>query len=121
MIVKNIFYLYLFLISLTSLAQFPTVKDLSTGQGTIGGLDPNWTVSQPISLTSIPTNPDIYNYTPAFINDNCAPTSWVSPTTLPAPINNGNWIIAQGTNCETKGGTGEYRFFRLKWVTDTKM
>ena len=114
MIVKNIFYLYLFLISLTSLAQFPTVKDLSTGQGTIGGLDPNWTVSQPISLTSIPTNPDIYNYTPAFINDNCAPTSWVSPTTLPAPINNGNWIIAQGTNCNTTGGTGEYRFFRLK-------
>ena len=113
MIVKNIFYLYLFLISLTSLAQFPSVKDLSTGQGTIGGLDPNWTVSPLIPLTSIPTNPDVYTYTPAKIITKCAST-WVTPSALAAPINNGNWIMEPGSDCSAKYVLGGYQFFRLK-------
>ena len=114
MIVKNIFCLYLFLISFTSFAQFPKVKDLSTGQGTVGSLDPNWLVSPLIPLTSIPTNPDVYTYTPALINSNCAPGSWVDPNSLPIPVNNGKWIIAQGENCATLGAPGGYRFFRIK-------
>ena len=114
MIVKNIFYLYLFLISLTSLAQFPTVKDLSTGQGTIGGLDPNWSVSNYMPLTTIPSHPDSYTYTPALINSNCSPGNWVAPNSLPTPINNGNWITSQNPNCTTPGLAGGYIFYRLK-------
>ena len=114
MIVKNILYLYLFLISFTALAQFPNLKDLSTGQGSVGGLDSRWLVSPLIPLTSVPTNPDSYTYTPALINSNCAPGSWVAPNSLTAPINNGNWIIAQGENCTTIGTPGGFRFFRLK-------
>ncbi|MFN5443136.1 MAG: PKD-like domain-containing protein, partial [Crocinitomicaceae bacterium] len=93
---------------------FPNLKDLSTGQGAVGSLDPVWTVSNLIPLNTIPTNPDIYTYTPALINNNCAPGSWVSASSLPAPINNGNWIIAAGENCLTNGTPGGFRFFRLK-------
>lgn len=112
---KRIFNILFFFISLISYAQkFPSAKELSTGQGSVGSLDPVWMVSELIPLTIIPTNPDIYTYNKAFINSNCAPNSWVNPTSLPAPINNGNWVIANGENCTTNGTPGGYRFFRLK-------
>lgn len=85
---------------------FPNPNTLSTGQGTIGQLDPIWTVSQWYN-----TNPGSPNgsgpvYTPALIQNNCAPGSWANP--LPGA----NWITGQGANCNLNAAFG-FRYFRL--------
>ncbi len=107
---------YLLLVALffgtTTFAQlFPDPSTLSTGQGTVGANDPLWTCSQ--WYTSQPADPSSAVYTPALINNNCAPGSWVDPSTLPTPMNNGNWITGQDANCATNTASG-YRFFRLE-------
>lgn len=92
---------------------FPKLKDLSTGQGNVGDLDPNWLISEFIPSNQVPTNPDIYTYSKALINNNCAPGAWVNPGSLPSPVNNGNWITSQGEDCSRVGISGGFRFFRL--------
>ncbi|MES2287208.1 MAG: PKD domain-containing protein [Bacteroidota bacterium] len=87
---------------------FPNPAALSTGQGAPGTLDPNWTVSP--WYGGSPPNPMGLSYTPALINNNCAPGAWVNPGALPPPVNNGNWISGSGTPCT--GGAG-YLYFRL--------
>lgn len=87
---------------------FPNPATLSTGQGTPGSLDPLWTVSP--WYAGSPPNPIGLSYTPGLINNNCAPGSWVEPSTLPPPVNNGNWISSSGSPCI--GGAG-YQYFRL--------
>lgn len=52
------------------------------------------------------------NYTSALINYNCAPGAWVDASTLPPPVNNGNWITGPDANCATNTNAG-YRYFRL--------
>lgn len=95
----------------TSLAQaFPNPITLSTGQGPIGSFDPIWLVSPWYS--SNPPNPMGLSFTPAVINNNCAPGSWVDPASLPAPVNNGNWITGPGPNCSGNLNAG-YIYFRL--------
>jgi gliding motility-associated-like protein len=89
---------------------FPNPATLSTGQGAIGTLDPLWLVSP--WFASAPPNPIGLAYTPALINNNCAPGSWVNPATLPPPINNGNWITGNDANCANNTAAG-YRYFRL--------
>ena len=90
---------------------FPNPASLSTGQGPIGSLDPNWEVSP--WYTTNPPNPIGLTYSPALINNNCAPGAWVTPSRLPAPINNGNWITGSDANCGTNLRDG-YRYFRIK-------
>ncbi len=90
---------------------FPNPATLSTGQGTPGNTDPIWTCS-PWYATQ-PTDASGATFTPALINNNCAPGSWVNPSSLTAPMNNGNWITGQDANCATNTSTG-YRFFRLE-------
>ena len=87
---------------------FPNPATLSTGQGSIGSIDPIWVVSPWYS--SNPPNPMGLSYSSAVINNNCAPGSWVDPAALPPPVNNGNWISSSGTPCT--GNTG-YLYFRL--------
>ncbi len=89
---------------------FPNPATLSTGQGTPGTSDPIWTVSGWFSTN--PPNPSGLSYSPALINNNCAPGSWVSPSSLPPPVNNGNWITGSGSNCGTNTNDG-YLYFRL--------
>lgn len=89
---------------------FPNPATLSTGQGTVGSNDPLWLCS-PWSST-VPGNPMLETYSPTLINNNCAPGSWVTPSTLPAPMNNGNWITGTESNCATNTVSG-YRYFRL--------
>lgn len=88
---------------------FPNSSSLSTGQGPVNSLDPVWTVSQqwyatdpgsPTTAVPAPT------FTPALINNNCAPGAWV------APMAGTNWITGQDANCATNTGAG-YRYFRL--------
>ena len=88
---------------------FPNPATLSTGQGTPGTLDPLWLVS---GWYGVPPNPMGLAYTPALINNNCAPGSWVNPATLPPPVNNGNWITNPGFPCVNNTATG-YIYFRL--------
>jgi gliding motility-associated-like protein len=92
---------------------FPTPADLSTGQGTIGGADPIWTVSQNWYASLPAPNPMTLNYTTALINYTCAPGAWVDPAALPPPVNNGNWITGGEGSCATNTAAG-YRFFRLR-------
>ncbi len=114
MFIRNNYIFLIFFISFYSFSQkFPSLKELSTGKGSIGGLDPVWLISEYIPLTTIPTNPDSYTYKKALINANCAPNAWVNPSSLSAPVNNGNWISSQGESCTTTGIPGGYRFFRL--------
>ncbi|HLP20374.1 MAG TPA: hypothetical protein VK174_08735, partial [Chitinophagales bacterium] len=88
---------------------FPNPATLSTGQGTPGTNDPIWTVSGWYSTN--PPNPMGLTYSPALINNNCAPGSWVDPASLPPPTNNGNWITgASACNNNTNDG---YLYFRL--------
>lgn len=95
----------------TAMAQaFPNPVTLSTGQGAIGSFDPIWTVSPWFS--SSPPNPMGLSFTPAVINNNCAPGSWVDPAGLPPPVNNGNWITGPGPNCSGNLNAG-YLYFRL--------
>ncbi|MES2800336.1 MAG: lectin-like protein [Bacteroidota bacterium] len=89
---------------------FPNPSTLSTGQGTPGTNDPIWLCS-PWSAT-IPGNPMLEVYSPTLINNNCAPGSWVDPASLPPPMNNGNWITGQESNCADNSNSG-YRYFRL--------
>ncbi|MDP1746371.1 MAG: hypothetical protein Q8L90_12385, partial [Bacteroidota bacterium] len=89
---------------------FPNPATLSTGQGTPGSLDPIWTVSPWYS--SSPPNPMGLSYSPALINNNCAPGAWVDPAALPPPINNGNWITGSDAPCSGNTNDG-YRYFRL--------
>jgi gliding motility-associated-like protein len=89
---------------------FPNPATLSTGQGTPGSIDPLWVVS-----ALYPNNPPSSmsaTYSPALINNNCAPGAWVSPSALPPPINNGNWITQNGIPCGD--GTNGYIYFRLQ-------
>ena len=99
----------LFIYKLT-IAQFPNPTTLSTGQGTPGSQDPIWQCS-PWSAT-IPGNPMGLTYGPTLINNNCAPGAWVDPSSLAAPLNNGNWITGTEANCATNTTAG-YRYFRL--------
>lgn len=100
-----------FLCSVYGHAQtFPNPSTLSTGQGPIGSLDPIWQVSP--WYTASPPNPIGLSYSPALINNNCAPGSWVNPATLPPPVNNGNWITGNDANCANNTTAG-YRYFRL--------
>ena len=89
---------------------FPNPATLSTGQGVPGTIDPIWVVSQ-LYITT-PPNPMGLVYTPALINNNCAPGAWVSPSALPTPINNGNWITQNGIPCGN--GTNGFIYFRLQ-------
>jgi gliding motility-associated-like protein len=89
---------------------FPNPATLSTGQGLPGNIDPIWLVSQ-LYITN-PPNPLGLTYSPALINNNCAPGSWVTPSSLSPPINNGNWITENGVPCGNN--TGGYIYFRLQ-------
>jgi hypothetical protein len=89
---------------------FPNPATLSTGQGVPGSIDPIWLVSQ--LYINNPPNPMGLVYTPALINNNCAPGAWVSPSALPPPINNGNWITQNGIPCGN--GTNGSIYFRLQ-------
>lgn len=89
---------------------FPNPTTLSTGQGTVGSNDPIWTCSQ--WYTTEPTSTSGATYTPALINNNCAPNAWISPATLAPPLNNANWITGADSDC-SQNRTSGYRFFRL--------
>ena len=110
---RSLIFSLLLVTTYTFSQTFPKLKELSTGQGKIGDLDPNWMISEYISSNQVPTNPNLYNYTKALINNNCAPGSWVDPSSLPFPVNNGNWITSQGESCNRTGIPGGFRFFRL--------
>jgi gliding motility-associated-like protein len=105
-----------FFILITSLVvtvnaqSFPDPATLSTGQGAPGALDPLWIVSP--WYTSNPPNPMGLSYSPALINNSCAPGFWVDPASLPPPVNNGNWITGSDASCATSTNDG-YRYFRL--------
>ena len=108
---KNFLLLISFILYLSENLQaqaFPNPATLSTGQGAPGTQDPLWVASP--WFTSSPPNPIGLTYSPALINNNCAPGAWVSPNALPPPVNNGNWIT--GTDAPCTGITG-YRYFRL--------
>jgi gliding motility-associated-like protein len=101
--------LFLFLSTGVFAQSFPNPATLSTGQGTPGNNDPLWLVSGWYS--SNPPNPMGLTYTPALINNNCAPGAWVDPATLPPPTNNGNWISG-ASPCSSNTSDG-YIYFRL--------
>ena len=89
---------------------FPNPASLSTGQGVIGTIDPLWQASP--WYAAAPPNPMGLTYISTLINNNCAPGSWVDPASLPAPVNNGNWITGSDDDCATNTNSG-YRYFRL--------
>ena len=89
---------------------FPSPQETSTGQGTIGTIDPNWTTSK--WFLSNPPNPIGLDYYPTLINNNCAPGAWMNPTLLPYPLNTANWITGIGTDCEQNDSVA-YKYFRL--------
>ena len=89
---------------------FPNPASLSTGQGAPGSLDLLWQVSPWYS--SSPPNPIGLTYSPALINNSCAPGAWVNPAALPPPVNNGNWITGSDAPCSANTNAG-YRYFRL--------
>jgi gliding motility-associated-like protein len=108
---KKLLFLLFLIFTINGYSQlFPNPATLSTGQGVIGTFDPIWLVSP--WYTSSPPNPIGLTYTPALINNNCAPGSWVDPASLPAPVNNGNWITGNEANCANNTADG-YRYFRL--------
>jgi gliding motility-associated-like protein len=108
---KHLIVCITLVISFLGMAQsFPNPASLSTGQGAVGTLDPIWLVSP--WFASAPPNPIGLSYSPALINNNCAPGSWVNPATLPPPVNNGNWITGNDANCASNTAAG-YRYFRL--------
>lgn len=88
---------------------FPNPATLSTGQGAPNTLDPVWLVSDWFNV--YPSNTMTMNYSAAYISNNCAPGSWIDPTTLPPPVNNGNWISSSGMPCD--GISNAYVAFRL--------
>ena len=89
----------------------PNPSQLSTGQGPVGTLDPNWQVSNTLfPLGGAIPNPIGLVYSPALINNNCAPGAWVNPASLAPPLNNGNWISSNtGTVCDREAGSRYYR------------
>ncbi len=87
---------------------FPPAASLTTGQGAVGSNDPIWLATD--WYTVVPPNPMGLTYAPALINNPCVTNFWVNPSTLPSPLNNGNWITGSGALCS--GQTG-YRYFRL--------
>lgn len=90
---------------------FPNPSALSTGQGPIGTFDPIWQVS-PL-MPHMPPNPmSGITFSPAYIDNNCAPGSWVDPASLPPPVNNGNWITSPGQPCANNSAAG-YIYYRL--------
>jgi gliding motility-associated-like protein len=102
---------FLFLYGSVYSQSFPNPATLSTGQGAAGTIDPIWQTSTSW-FGSLPLpNPMTLTYAPALINNNCAPGSWVNPAALPPPVNNGNWITANGP-CATSS-TVSYIFYRL--------
>ena len=109
---KSIIFLVSFLVfSKQSYAQtFPNPASLSTGQGAANTIDPLWLASPWYTVS--PPNPMGLTYISTLINNNCAPGAWVDPTTLPAPVNNGNWITGSDGNCAANTNSG-YRYFRL--------
>jgi gliding motility-associated-like protein len=108
---KKLLFLFFLVLTLNGYSQlFPNPATLSTGQGAIGTFDPIWLVSP--WYASSPPNPIGLSYTPALINNNCAPGSWVDPASLPVPVNNGNWITGNEANCANNTADG-YRYFRL--------
>ncbi|MBC9813307.1 hypothetical protein H9Y05_12585 [Crocinitomicaceae bacterium CZZ-1] len=108
---KRLFAILLLVASANLNAQFfPNPATLSTGQGAPGTQDPIWLCS-PWSST-IPGNPMGQTYGPTLINNNCAPGAWVDPASLPAPMNNGNWITGTESDCAANSTDG-YRYFRL--------
>uniref|UniRef100_UPI0040490C30 T9SS type B sorting domain-containing protein n=1 Tax=Fluviicola sp. TaxID=1917219 RepID=UPI0040490C30 len=108
---KKLLFLLFLVLTINGYAQlFPNPATLSTGQGAIGTFDPIWLVSP--WYPSSPPNPLGLPYTPALINNNCAPGAWVNPASLPAPVNNGNWITGNDANCANNTVDG-YRYFRL--------
>ena len=96
---KKLLFILFLVLTVNGYAQlFPNPATLSTGQGAIGTFDPIWLVSP--WYTSAPPNPIGLSYTPALINNNCAPGAWVDPVSLSAPVNNGNWITSNNdANC----------------------
>ena len=107
---KVFFYILFASVPFSFGQKFPNLSKLSTGQGVAGGLDPVWLVSQWYSIN--PPNPNSLTYSPALINNNCAPGAWVTPSSLPTPINNGNWITGTNTPCNNNTNDG-YLYFRL--------
>lgn len=89
---------------------FPNPVTLATGQGAPGTTDPLWLASP--WYTNLPPNPMGLTYASTLINNNCAPGSWVDPTALAPPMNNGNWITGNESNCAANITSG-YRYFRL--------
>jgi gliding motility-associated-like protein len=110
--VKKLLFLFFLVLLKNGYSQlFPNPATLSTGQGIIGTFDPIWLVSP--SYSSSPPNPIGLSYTPALINNNCAPGAWVDPASLSAPVNNGNWITSNNdANCANNTLDG-YWYFRL--------
>lgn len=108
---KILFTLLLILFTNPSFSQFfPNPATLSTGQGAPNTTDPIWLASP--WYTSSPPNPMGLPYISTLINNNCAPGSWVDPASLPAPVNNGNWITGSDDDCANNMNSG-YRYFRL--------
>ncbi len=95
-------------------AQFPNPATLSTGQGAIGTTDPTWLVSDWFPYPGPPPNPLTggVTFTPAYIDNNCAPGSWINPTTLTPPLNTSNWITNQSYPCASNTNSG-YIYYRL--------
>jgi len=109
---KILLSVFVFIIAAKIFAQtFPNPATLSTGQGPIGSNDPIWQVS---GLTpGVPPNPlSGVTFSPAVIDNNCAPGAWVDPASLPPPVNNGNWITSPGLPCATNPNPG-YLYYRL--------
>ncbi len=106
---KNLLIVFILIANIINAQSFPDPVTLSTGQGSQGSPDPIWKISD---WYSSPPNPMTISYGPALISNNCAPGAWVDPATLPAPINNGNWISAPGFSCATDTAAG-YIFYRL--------
>lgn len=116
---RNLHYLGLFILAtLVELQQansqvFPDAASLSTGQGNIGELDSVWSASP--WFDSPPGSPNGLVFTPALINNSCAPGAWVDPTQLPPPVNNANWITGNEGPCDNNSISG-FRFFRLTLI-----
>jgi gliding motility-associated-like protein len=91
---------------------FPNPISLSTGQGAPGSNDPIWLVSQQC-FSSAPPNPTSgsVTFSPAVIQ-NPYNAAWIDPATLPAPVNNGDWIGFSATSA-AGDNSGCYRYFRL--------
>ncbi len=107
-------FLFIALSHLTVFAQyFPPASALITGQGPAGSLDPVWSVSQ-LWYDPAPTAGDLAGavFSPALINNSCAPGAWVDPASLAFPNNQSNWITGADVDCGNNYGWG-YRAFRM--------